>query len=46
MTEPTLRDIFACCALIGLANQSMTALKKAEMAYELADYMAFVREVS
>lgn len=44
MTELDMRDLFACCALIGLANQSISALKKAEMAYELAEHMEFVRK--
>lgn len=44
MAEPDLRDVFACCALVGLANQSVSALKKAEMAYEIADHMLVVRK--
>jgi hypothetical protein len=39
MNDDDLRNLFACCALIGLAGQQITSESKAKMCYELADAM-------
>ncbi|KPK22223.1 MAG: hypothetical protein AMK69_20290 [Nitrospira bacterium SG8_3] len=44
MTEPDLRDIFACCALVGLSSTPTSPEHKAKMAYEIADRMLEERE--
>jgi len=44
MTEPDLRDLFACCALIGISNNPTSPEHKAKTAYEIADQMLKERE--
>jgi hypothetical protein len=42
--EGDIRDVFACCALIGLSGQPISPEMKAKMAYEIADAMLDERE--
>lgn len=42
--EGDIRDLFACCALIGLSGQPISPEMKARMAYDIADAMLEERE--
>jgi hypothetical protein len=44
MDDPDLRILFACCALVGLSGQTLSAEAKAKMAWDLADAMLDIKQ--